>query len=790
MTKSFLAFLIVALSAIVAVAQPYTGLGSCKHGRKGGPKVAGGASGLDVTHYDITIDSLNLTSQRLWGHVDVHFVGLPGGSSQISLSLQSLIVDSVLQNGSSIPFTHAGTTLQINLGEPVPSGIAGNITVHYHGQPAQDPSWGGFYWSGAYAFNMGVGFEVDPHVFGRAWFPCNDNFTDRATYTFHIKAPAGNMAFCNGVRDSVEILPWGASIHHWHIDQTIPTYLACMAVAPYRWLEREVNGIPAIWACLPTDTTAVLNTFTHLPDAVTSFVNSYGPYRWPRIGYSLVPFNSGAMEHATSIHIGKPFVNGSLTYETLWAHELAHMWWGDLVTCETAEDMWLNEGWAAYSEALFTQAVYGEDQYKAWIRANHRKVLQFAHVSDGAYYAMNNVPHAATYGSTVYEKGPDVIHTLRNHMGEAAFFNACREYMDQFAFGNASSFDLRDAFATSSGSNLDAFFDGWIFQPGFPHFEVDSFKVSPQGNSTFLIDLYLRQKSRGNNHVYDALVPVAFIDGFQETTFWFPISAPTAHHQFTLQQINPKWVAIDRHEQISDAVADREKPIPQVGLYTFEHTNVTVLVTEMGNNESTMRVSDHFVGPDPIEGPLYGHTINPYHYWTLEGNWAEGMVASATFKFDGSTSTSTGYMDNDLIVAEDSLVMLYRPGPGHPWLLAPYQTLNMGTITTNKRGDIKVDSVQIGQYALASRDYSSSVLDQTNAIVTVWPNPTTGSIQIKLGTMANHVEIVDLSGKTVLQTPIINETSTIDLSAIPAGHYQARILSGGRTLGTYPVQKL
>lgn len=751
--------------------------------------MGGGNAELDVTHYDITLDSLNLATQRLWGHADVHFLGQPGGSSQITLNLQSLIVDSVVHNGNAAVFSHSGTNLQVTLTETVASGQAGMITIHYHGQPAQDPSWGGFYWSGAYAYNMGVGFEVDPHVFGRAWFPCNDSFTDRATYTFHIKVPSGNMAFCNGVRDSVQNLPWGASIHHWHIDQTMPTYLACIAVAPYRWLEREVNGIQTVWACLPTDSTAVLNTFTHLPEAVSAFQSSYGPYRWPRIGYSLVPFNSGAMEHASSIHIGRAFVNGSLTYETLWAHEFAHMWWGDLVTCETAQDMWLNEGWAAYSEALFTQAVYGEEQYKSWIRANHRKVLQFAHVSDGAYYAMNNVPHAVTYGSTVYEKGPDVIHTLRGHMGDTAFFEACHHYMDQFAFGNANSFDLRDAFATASGTNLDGFFDGWVFQPGFPHFEVDSFKVTPQGASTFLVDVYLRQKSRGNNHVYNAKVPVQFINGAQELTQWLTISSPTVAHQVVLD-FNPTWVTIDRHEKLSDAVADREKNIPEVGQYTFEQTNVVLLVTQLGTGPSTIRVSDHFVTPDPLEGPVYGHTINPYHYWTIEGQLATGMVASVTFKFDGSTSTSTGYMDNDLIVAEDSLVMLYRPGPGHPWLIAPNQTLNTGSVTTNKRGDIKVDSVKVGQYALASRDYSSGLIEPPKSKVDLWPNPSTGQIIIKSGSLADCLEIIDLSGRTHLQVSIKTETTSLDLGKLAPGLYKVRLWKDGNVVDTCPIQKL
>lgn len=197
-------------------------------------------------------------------------------------------------------------------------------------------------------------------------------------------------------------------------------------------------------------------------------------------------FTAGAMEHATNISIGRAFINGTLGYETLWAHELSHMWWGDKVTCKTDADMWLNEGWASFNEALFTQALYGNTAYKNWIRTNHRKVLQFAHISDGSYLALNAIPSDYTYGATAYQKGADIVHTLRNYLGDSLFKVGTQHYLDSFAYGNASSANLRDALTSATGINMNRFFDDWIFTPGFPHFSIDSVVYFPGGLITIL----------------------------------------------------------------------------------------------------------------------------------------------------------------------------------------------------------------------------------------------------------------------------------------------------------------
>ncbi len=258
--------------------------------------------------------------------------------------------------------------------------------------------WGGVYNQNGYFYNLGVGFEADPHSFGRAWFPCFDNFVERCSFEFVDRFQCQQTSLlqrCVGQRNGTaqcRIDP-----RFWKLDEAIPSYLACFATGPYTSFKRNyagINGlIPVEIAAAPADTNKVAATFQHLPQAITAFEHWFGPFRWNKIGYSLVPFNSGAMEHATNIAIMRSAIDGTLGQETLWAHELSHHWWGDLATCTTPEDMWLNEGWAVYAEHLFTEWVYGETAYKKAVRDNFLTVLQNTHVNEGGYRAVSGLPH-------------------------------------------------------------------------------------------------------------------------------------------------------------------------------------------------------------------------------------------------------------------------------------------------------------------------------------------------------------------------------------------------------------
>src|SRR5690606_32497625 len=138
----------------------------------------------------------------------------------------------------------------------------------------------------------------------------------------------------------------------WQMDEEIPSYLAAVAVGPYsevNWIYQGIQSqIPVQMAVRAVDSTNLKNSFIHLNDAMDAYESAYGPYLFNKVGYSVVPFSSGAMEHASLVAYPSNAVNGNTGSELLMAHELSHHWWGNLVTCDDQEDMWLNEGWASF----------------------------------------------------------------------------------------------------------------------------------------------------------------------------------------------------------------------------------------------------------------------------------------------------------------------------------------------------------------------------------------------------------------------------------------------------------
>jgi len=752
------------------------------------------ADTLHASKYVLTIDTINYSAKSLRGQAEITLVTKIQNPASFRLSLLKMTVDSAFIDNAQVFFTYDDTTLVLPAPGPMNPGDSVVARIHYHGMPPQDASgWGGFYFSGTTAFNLGVGFAADPHVFGRAWFPCIDVFDDKALFEFYITTPGTYRAFCNGVETGQIANPNGTVTWHWEMNDPIPSYLACMAVAPYIIKEADYNGLPVQWACFTTDTNNINNTFQHFNLVMDAFTMAYGPYPFDKVGYALVPFNSGAMEHATAIAIGRAYINGSLTYETLWAHELSHMWWGDKVTCRTAGDMWLNEGWASYNEAFMTEHVYGQAAYDTWIHANHQKVLQFAHCpqNDGSYLAMNALPHAHTYGMHAYQKGADVIHTLRNYMGDSAFFQGCQYYLNNRAYGNASSADLRDDLTAGGGVDMTRFFDDWIFTPGWPHFSIDSVVYQPGGLDHYFV--YTRQRSRGNNnHIYAMPVDITFSNGISDTTVTVVIDSATQVFHIPLIGVFT-WTALDRGEKISDASVTYERTIVSTGTYVMNETGCSLSVIIPGTSPSTIRVEHNYVTPDGFKQSNPGIRLSDYHYYRIDGVWPPTLLAGAEFKYDGSPSVATGYLDNNLITGtEDSLVLLYRQGTWDDWTVVPAFTLVTGTSKTDKRGTISTGLLQAGEYVFGYYDYTVGTQDIPAAGGTSWlsvaPNPSSDSFTIQVSLPEGHaatLAVFDARGGTVFEETVAASGPVFWHSADrPAGIYFVSLFVDGRRKAT------
>lgn len=691
------------------LAQPHTTGAICrdaKHAHGGGGGFAyptdPRSDTVDILHYHVALDIPNLNNPWLGGACTVRFVPKIAGVQSLRLDLLGLAVDSVKAGNAPLAYVYADPLLHIQL--PAALGLQDtfSLTVWYRGTPQTDASgWGGFYFSAGYAFNLGVGFAADPHNFGRVWHPCFDNFTERATYTFSVTTPVGQPAHCNGylVGESQN----GAFVtRDWQLDEPIPSYLACVAAADYAVVHQQIplaggGTVPAALVARPTDTTALKNSFANLPASVACYEYWYGPYRWNKVGYSLVPFNSGAMEHATNIAYPRFAANGNLGYETLMAHELSHHWWGDLATCSTAEDMWLNEGLASYSEHLFTGWVYGPGAYKEAVIANHLQTLGDAHQDEGGYRAVSGIPHQYTYGQHVYNKGASVAHNLRGYLGDSLFRVGLHEALDLAAFDDHSSEQFRDRLGAATGQDLTDFFDDWVFAPGYADYLVDSVNAQANG-ADFAVTVWVRQKRLATPHFHTNVpIDVTFIGAnFQRETRRAIFSGELSSAAFSLPFV-PVWTLVNAEHQFCLAQSFNETRITATGAQIFSRGKVNLSVTAL-TDTVWFRATHHYTAPDEGQATANGWRVSATRFWEIHADFPAGTEIRGVFSYNGNAALA--YNDSDLLgINDDSLVFLWRPGPQHPWQEYPnYSRIVQGPFN----GLISANQLRPGQYTLAN----------------------------------------------------------------------------------------
>lgn len=733
---------------------------------------------IDITHTAIT---LNLTNPpQISASCLISITPKVAGVPEIRLDLEGLTVNSVALDGAPLTFTHTGTELKVFFPAPLAPGSDAQLKIDYHGIPTGDASgWGGVYQQGNYFFNLGVGFAADPHSFGRAWFPCFDNFVERSTFEFAVITSKSNPAYCNGLLINEMESPPGIITRFWELDQPVPSYLACFASGPYISWKRIYDSIPVEIACAAADSNKVAATFQHLPQALACYQHWFGPYKWPKIGYSLVPFGSGAMEHATNVAIGQPFINGTLSFETLWAHELSHHWWGDLATCSSAEDMWLNEGWAAFSEHLFTEWVYGQQAYRDEVQANFLNVLENAHVDEGGYRAVSGLPHDLTYGAHVYNKGAVVAHNLRGYLGDSLFRKGVREALDATSFDDWSSAGLRDELNAATGEDLTDFFDDWVFSPGFPHFSVDSFQIEPPAIDTYnFVRVYVKQKLRGAPHFYQNVpLEFTFVDkNWQRQTRMAVVDGENSVVEFLIPlPFVPEFVWLNTNLKLTLARAERERVVKTTGNQSFNPAKMSINATSVPDS-ALIRVEHHYVMPDT------GGTANPNgyaltnRYWTIEGDLPAGFDAGATVFYDGRGQSDQ--LDTELFAqtgsSEDSIILLYRPSPGHPWSEHPDYTKNTLTANADKYGFLRFEHVLPGQYTIAkgATTIAAQELPFQSATAFAMPNPASDYVKIKAEVLFDKVVIFNDLGEILreLSMPPAN-TVEIQTAGFPAGRY-------------------
>jgi hypothetical protein len=743
---------------------------------------------FDVLNYSINLNIRNISAKYIAGNTEVKIKSVQNNLSSIILDLAILKVDSIFIFQNKQNFTQNDSQLLVNFITPLNINDTINLNIYYKGIPTKDPSWGGFYFTGNYAFNMGVGFNVNPHNYGRVWFPCVDNFTDRSTYDFHITTDSSYMAVCNGLPKPTTKNFDNSNTWNWQLNQPIPTYLACVAISNYTPVKFTYKGksknFEVILAAIASDTLKVKASMINLEKTLHFFEEKFSDYPFERAGYVMVPFNGGAMEHATCITYPLFGVDGTLNYETLMAHELSHMWWGNMVTCESESEMWLNEGWASFSEALFLELMYGKDAFYTDMNEKLLLVMRSAHLRDGGFLVLNKIPHQVTYGDHVYKKGALTVAALRYFMGDSAFYKACNSYLNKYKFQSSNSIQLRDEFQKFTSINLTNFFNEWVFTAGSAAIEATTYKIT-QRNEFNYIEMNLRQHSRGNEISYSNIPFKITVFNIKGERFIFKDSLIRFEKQLEIKlpnNFNPSFIIVNENNELPLAKTYNLQSIKGIGLKTFSDALLSLNV-QQNTDSATVLIEHYWAGAMQYEVAPKGVRISNYRFWNIDGSFdTNKFKGQCYFNYDGSTPTSptAGHLDHTLpFNNEDSLVLLYKFPGTNSWVIHTDNTKIMGGSKTDKTGRFTTNKIEKGMYAFGVYDYKVGVknflIKESDFLL--YPNPTKHllNIEINENLLNSNVFIFDINGKELKHIFLTKTNQNISIDYLAKGIYYLNI---------------
>ncbi len=737
---------------------------------------------MDIVSQNIYLDFSGFAQQLLKAHCETQLAVVQDVDSLL-FDFQGLIIDSVLMNGMSMTFNQGSAHCWVISN----AGFVGadTVTIHfyYHGNPISDATWGGFYYNSQYAYNMGVGFDADPHCFGRVWHPCIDDFNDRVQYMISVETMSEMSGYAGGLLMQESILPNGHRLNVWEMNQPVPSYLASVAVSQYVRHESDFlsmdGSIKPIWlVARASDTTDFKNSLFHLPQVLAGFENAFGPYPFDRVGYVAVPFSGGAMEHATNIAYPLFAIDGALTYETLFAHELSHMWWGDAITCFSQEDMWLNEGWASYCESLALEDLYGQSAYWLEQKALHKEVITQAHVQDGGYWPVSGVPHSLTYGTTVYRKGAWVVHNLRVVMGDSAFFAACSAYQMSRSWQSHSSAQLRDFFQNYTSVDLTAFFLTHVFEPGFLGFHISNWNAYPEFAGGFLVHLTTEQHTRRTAQTA-ASMPLK-VSVFCDDGLWYDFSIDhiggSCEHDVHVPN-GPLYVVLNRGNALHHAVLGDEKWITSTGTQTLPYPEVTLLVNELGADSAWFRAENHLVAEE--DSPYIVGTdwyISPERFVQLYLDTTQ-LLTGARLNFNATSAADWDSAFFAMLWAmngvEDSVHLLYKRFHDTEWEEYPFYSVNNMGSPTSGSGRFELSKVLPGTYTWAFHT-GQVMISESEEPKVIFDAEHFWSEQ-----PLSHVSLFNVEGKAIAKWKVVAPQQKIEMPE-DSGVYFLHFLCNGK----------
>jgi len=475
---------------------------------------------INVIKYDLEFDLINTFQEpypKTYSAVNVVSLMVNSTAGQITLNAEnySLIIDSV--SGSGQTFVHENDLLKINLDKFYNSGDMFDVKIYFRHKEIFDTAY--------FAFK-GLMYTDSETAGARRWFPCKDIPNDKVMLRLSARVPEKVLFVSNGLL--VDSVYKNNSLHYtWETNIPISTYLIAMAgsknykLEVFNWkkLKPPYDNVEIRLYSQPGETKFNYDNIKNkLPEMLEVFSKLYGDYPFEKIAFVTTDRNFpwGGMENQTLVTLCP-----DCWYESLIVHELVHQWFGDMITPNTWADIWLNEGFATFNEAIWDEYNKGPKEYKKNIQNEAMKYLS----GDPGWelynkdWAVSKPNDDVVFNSNVtYSKAASIVYMLRYVLGDSVFFDALQAYTDnpQFRFGNVTTSEFQAAVEQVSALDLDWFFSQWLMMPGFPEYEFN-FTKEKSKNGKWKTDYTINQ-IQSNKIFYQMPVElkVKFTDGSEQ----------------------------------------------------------------------------------------------------------------------------------------------------------------------------------------------------------------------------------------------------------------------------------
>jgi aminopeptidase N len=410
---------------------------------------------FDVTHYDAQVEP-DIANKTVRGKVSIRLIVRAKNQSAIDLDGGELTIDAVSEGARALKFTRSGRRLSVSLARAAKAGERRELEIEYHGAP-----------------RFGIRFFPERAqvytVFSTSqWLVCVDAPDDKATLRLNLILPAGLKAVANGSLISERALPNERVSQEWRQETPVPTYVFGFAAGRFRVLTEQQRGRPQLrYLAEKFSDDELRRIFRDTADMI-SFYEGRAGVRYADKIYTQVLAAGGVEQEMSGFTVMRESYGAEVlkNERDLWlgAHELAHQWWGNMVTNRDWTHFWLNEGMATFMAAAYIEHRFGREEYLREIeksRAEYQKVLDAG--KDRSLVFPDWTRPTREDRTLVYDKGAYVLHLLRAELGERLFWTGIRRYTRAYFGKSVTTPEFQIMMERASGKDLSEFFARWVY---------------------------------------------------------------------------------------------------------------------------------------------------------------------------------------------------------------------------------------------------------------------------------------------------------------------------------------